>query len=183
MIAPLLGPNMALALATTLGDLTLLRRAGLTILAGIATIILLSVLIGMLMHVDTTSSEVVLRTRIELSDVVLALAAGCAGALAFTTGVSAALIGVMVAVALLPPLVTCGLLLGSGQFPLATAALWLFLLNLVCVNLAGVTTFLIQGIRPLSWWEKDRAVKATRIAIGLGVALLTVLVSIILWLR
>ena len=38
----------------------------------------------------------------------MALASGCAGALAFTTGVSAALIGVIVAVALLPPLVMLG---------------------------------------------------------------------------
>lgn len=54
------------------------------------------------------------------------------------------------------------------------------LLNLICVNLAGVVTFLIQGIRPVSWWEKGQAVKATRIAIGLGLALLAGLVVIIL---
>ncbi|MBE0502908.1 MAG: TIGR00341 family protein [Desulfuromonadales bacterium] len=183
VIAPLLGPNMALALSTTLGDLSLLRRAGLTILAGIATIIILSMIIGVLLPVDTTLSEITLRTQVELGDVVLALAAGCAGALAFTTGVSAALIGVMVAVALLPPLVTFGLLLGGGQHELAVVALLLFVLNLICVNLAGVTTFLIQGIRPVTWWEKDRAVNATRIAIGLGVVLLAGLIGIIFLLR
>jgi hypothetical protein len=53
-------------------------------------------------------------------------------------------------------------------------------MNLICVNLAGVTTFLVQGIHPASWWEKDRAVKATRIAIGLWVALLAGLVGMIL---
>ena len=95
----------------------------------------------------------------------------------------ATLIGVMVAVALLPPLVTCGLLLGSGRPGLALGALALFLMNLICVNLAGVTTFLLQGIRPANWWEKDRAVKATRIAIGLWVALLAVLVGMILLLQ
>jgi uncharacterized membrane protein len=70
----------------------------------------------------------------------------------------------MVAVALLPPLVTSGLLLGGGQPALAMGALSLFLMNLICVNLAGVTTFLVQGIRPATWWEKDRAVKATHAA-------------------
>ena len=89
----------------------------------------------------------------------------------------------MVAVALLPPLVTFGLLLGSGQPALATGAMSLFLVNLICVNLAGVTTFLVQGIHPANWWEKDRAVKATRIAIGLWVALLTALVGLILLLQ
>jgi uncharacterized hydrophobic protein (TIGR00341 family) len=183
VIAPLLGPNMALALGTTLGDLSLLRRAVLTAPAGIGTATVLSVIIGVLVHVDPTLSEIVSRTRVGMGDIVLALASGCAGALAFTTGVSATLIGVMVAVALLPPLVTFGLLMGNGQPVLATGALSLFLMNLICVNLAAVTTFLVQGIRPVTWWEKDRAVKATRIAIGLWVILLAGLVGMILFLR
>jgi len=183
VIAPLLGPNVALALGTTLGDLSLLRRALLTALAGIAAAMVLSVIIGALWHVDPALSEVASRTRVRLDDTAVALASGCAGALAFTTGVAAALIGVMVAVALLPPLVTFGLLLGGGHPVLATGALSLFLVNLICVNLAGVATFLVQGIRPASWWEKDRAVKATRVAIGLWVVLLAGLGGMILLLR
>jgi uncharacterized hydrophobic protein (TIGR00341 family) len=143
----------------------------------------LSVLIGVLVHVDPTLSEVASRTRVGFGDIAVALASGCAGALAFTTGVSATLIGVMVAVALLPPLVTFGLLLGGGNLELATGALSLFLMNLICVNLAGVATFLVQGIRPASWWEKDRAVKATRIAIVLWMALLAALIGLVLLLR
>jgi uncharacterized membrane protein len=81
----------------------------------------------------------------------------------------------------LPPLVTFELLLGNGQPVLATGALALFLMNLICVNLAGVTTFLVQGIRPTTWWEKDRASKAMRIAIGLWVTLLAALSGMILW--
>jgi uncharacterized hydrophobic protein (TIGR00341 family) len=183
VIAPLLGPNMALALATTLGDLPLARRAALTGLAGIATIAVMSAIFGALLHVDPTLSELASRTQVGLSDVALALAAGCAGALAFTTGVSATLVGVMVAVALLPPMVTFGLLLGGGQTSLAMGALSLLLANLICLNLAGVTTFLVQGIRPKTWWEKERAAKATRIAISLWVTLLAVLIGLILLLR
>jgi uncharacterized hydrophobic protein (TIGR00341 family) len=183
VIAPLLGPNVALSLATTLGDLSLLRRALLTSLAGIATAMALSVVIGVLLHVNPESPEIASRNAVGVGDVVVALASGCAGALAFTTGVSATLIGVMVAVALLPPLVTFGLLLGSGHATPAMGALSLFLMNLICVNLAGVTTFLVQGIRPATWWEKDRATKATRIAIGLWVALLASLGGMILLLR
>jgi uncharacterized hydrophobic protein (TIGR00341 family) len=183
VIAPLLGPNVALALGTTLGDLSLLRRALLTALAGIGTAMALSVIIGMLVQVDPAMSEVAYRTRVGLGDIAVALASGCAGALAFTTGVSATLIGVMVAVALLPPLATFGLLLGGGHPAPAMGALSLFMMNLICVNLAGVTTFLAQGIRPATWWEKDRASKATRIAIGLWVILLAGLGGMILLLR
>ena len=180
VIAPLLGPNMALSLGTTLGDLSLLRRAIMTALAGIATAMALSVIIGVLLHVNPASPEVAARNGVGLGDIAVALASGCAGALAFTTGVSTALIGVMVAVALLPPLVTFGLLLGGGHPALAMGALSLFLVNLISVNLAGVTTFMAQGIHPANWWEKDQAEKATHIALKIWVALLAVLVGLIL---
>lgn len=183
VMAPLLGPNVALALGTTLGDVALLRRALLTSLAGIAAALALSVVIGFLTQVDPTLSEVASRTQVRLGDVALALASGCGGALAFTTGVSASLIGVMVAVAMLPPLVTSGLLFGGGHPALASGALSLFLVNLICVNLAGVITFLAQGIRPATWWEKDRAATATSIAIGLWAGLLAALIGLILLLR
>lgn len=180
VIAPLLGPNMALSLGTTLGDLSLLRSAILTALAGIVTTMVLSVFIGILLQVDPATPELALRNGVGMGDIAVALASGCAGALAFTTGVSTALIGVMVAVALLPPLVAFGLLLGSGYPALAMGALSLFLVNLISVNLAGVTTFLVQGIHPATWWEKDQAEKATHTAIKLWVTMLTVLIGLIL---
>jgi uncharacterized hydrophobic protein (TIGR00341 family) len=183
VIAPLLGPNIASALGTTLGDLSLLRHAILTSLAGIGMTMALSIVIGLLMHVNPDLTEVAMRTQVGLGDFAVALASGCAGALAFTTGVSAILIGVMVAVALLPPLVTFGMLLGSGLPSLALGALALFMMNLICINLAGVITFLIQGIHPATWWEKTRATKATRIALGLWIVLLAALGGIILLLR
>ena len=57
VIAPLLGPNVALSLGTTLGDLSLLRHGLLTSLAGIAAAMVLSVIIGVLLQVDPASSE------------------------------------------------------------------------------------------------------------------------------
>ena len=78
VIAPLLGPNVAFALGTTLGDLSLVRRALLTNLAGIVTAMALSVLIGVLMRIDPSSSEVASRTRVGLGDITVALASGCA---------------------------------------------------------------------------------------------------------
>ncbi len=183
VIAPLLGPNMALALATTLGDLILLRRASLTALAGIGIAMVLSVILGVILQIDPASPEISTRVGVGMGNIVVALASGAAGALAFTTGVSAILIGVMVAVALLPPLVAFGLLLGGGHPAFAMGALALFLMNLICVNLAGVGTFLLQGIRPATWWEKDRAVKATRISIVMWAVLLAALGGMILWLQ
>lgn len=180
VIAPLLGPNVALALASTLGDLKLAGRSVKTLLAGIATAAVLSVGIGIIATVDPHGPEIFARTQVTMGDIVLALAAGSAGALAFTTGIPAAVIGVMVAVALLPPLVVVGLLIGAGYAGLAGGALMLFLSNIACVNLAGVVTFLAQKIRPRAWWEAEYAERASRIALSLWVAAVALLLAAIL---
>jgi uncharacterized hydrophobic protein (TIGR00341 family) len=183
VLAPLLGPNVALALATTLADAALARTALRASAAGLGAALVISLAVGAAVPVDPQGAEIAARTRAGLSDVALALAAGSAGALAFTSGVPATLIGVMVAVALLPPLVSCGLLIGSGHVTEALGALLLLVSNIICVNLAGVVTFLVRGVRPLSWWEADRARKATRVAMAVWLGLLAVLIGLIVLAR
>ena len=180
VIAPLLGPNVALALSTTLGDVDLARRSVKANLIGIFIAVGLSILTGFLFTIDPSVPEILSRTNVGLGDIVLALASGSAGALAFTTGVGASLIGVMVAVALLPPLVTTGLMLGSAHFELAFGAFLLLSVNVICVNLSGVVTFLLQRVRPNTWWEADKARRATWRAIAIWTVLLLLLAATIL---
>ena len=180
VIAPLFGPNMALSLATVLGDVDLARDAIKTSLTGIITALAISMVIGFFATVDTTVPELLLRTRVGLGSVTLALASGIVGALAFTRGFRTTLVGVMVAVALMPPLVTFGLLLGSGNFFMASGALLLFLVNLVCINLAGILTFLIQRIHPIIPEKVQRAKKMTNISLIIWVMLLLIFVNMIL---
>jgi uncharacterized hydrophobic protein (TIGR00341 family) len=179
VIAPLLGPNVALCLATTLGDKDLAWRSIKTTAVGILVAVSFAAMAGMALHVDPTISEIASRTEVGIGDIVLALAAGSAAVLAFTSGAPAALIGVMVAVALLPPLVTLGMLLGAGFWVEAWGALLLLLTNLICINLSGVLTFLVQGVRPLTWWEANLAKKSTRNAILIWAAMLLVLGAVI----
>jgi uncharacterized membrane protein len=86
----------------------------------------------------------------------------------------------MVAVALVPPLVVAGLLLGNGQLSLASKALLLTGANVICVNLAGIATFLLQGVRPRTWGEVERAKAGTRKATLIWTLLLGLLL-LILW--
>jgi len=182
VIAPFLGPNVALALSVNLADDKLGLNALKTLLSGIVIVLLLSAGMGYFFDTDPTIPEIAMRTGASLSDIILALASGCAGVLAFTTGVSSAVIGVMVAVALLPPLTVCGLLFGTGQFSAAIGAFLIFATNIICINLAGVVTFLVQGVCPQAWWEADKAKKATRKAVAIWSAMLVVLAVIIyLW--
>jgi uncharacterized hydrophobic protein (TIGR00341 family) len=180
VIAPLLGPNVALSFATTLADADLTRRAIKTNAVGILAALVLAILLGFVLDFDPTTSKIVSGAQVSWGDMILALAAGSAAALSFTTGVLSALIGVMVAVALLPPIVILGMLIGAGQWDMALGALLLLLTNLICVNLSGVVTFLARGLRPLTWWEAKKAKKATRKAISIWTLLLLLLVVVIL---
>ena len=179
VIAPLLGPNMGLSLAVTIGDIELGKKAIKTIVAGILLALLVSVIIGALVPANHASREIMLRTSVGWGDIVLALAAGAAGSLAFTTGISGPVIGVMIAVALLPPLNAAGILLGAGDFMRATGSLLLFASNIICINLAAMVTFNIQGIRPLNWWEEARADKALKISYVIWIAMLLLLIYLI----
>lgn len=180
VIAPLLGPTVAFALGLTLGDPPLGRLAAKSSAAGIAVAFGLSVLIGILVPVDPTVTELANRTQVGLSDIAIALAAGSAGSLAYTTGLPTAIIGVMVAVALLPPLVGAGLLFGAGYAGLAIGSTVLVLVNFTCVSLAAVGTFFARRVRPRTWWESEKAKKATRLAVISWLIMLGVLVGLIL---
>jgi len=182
VIAPLLGPNMALSLATTLGDTTLALRAVKIGAVGISVAFSFSVLIGYFFTVSPEIPEIASRTRVSGSDVILAFAAGMAGALSLTSGVSNAIVGVMVAVALLPPLVTLGMLIGSGYWQVAVGSMLLLLTNLICLNLAGLITFSVQKIRPRKWQEADFAQKVRHTAFWIWFVLLSALMlGILLW--
>lgn len=180
LIAPLLGPNVALPLASTLGDPDLAKRSLKAIGVGVATAAALSFLLGTVLPVDPSAPELAARTQAGIGDIALALAAGAAGALAFTSGVPAVVVGVMVAVALLPPLVVAGLLAGAGHGVPAVGALMLSLTNATCVNLAAVATFLLQQVGPRTWWESERARRATRIAVTTWIVMLAMLLGLIL---
>ncbi len=115
VIAPLLGPNIALALGTVLGDITLEKKALLSNLYGILIVLAVSVVFGALFTVDPHSEALTMRAHVNYSDLAIALASGIAGVLSFTTGAAASLIGVMVAISLLPPLVAAGMFLGAAH--------------------------------------------------------------------
>ena len=157
VIAPLLGPNLALAFAATLGDRDLLLESLKTNLSGVVFALSLSFLIGWFWPPITPSAEILARTDVGFDDVVLALASGAAAVLSLTSGVATALVGVMVAVALLPPTATLGMTLATGQQQLASGAALLMAVNVVCVNLSANLVFLFKGVRPRTWLEKRKA--------------------------
>jgi uncharacterized hydrophobic protein (TIGR00341 family) len=179
VIAPLLGPNLALSLGTALGDIPLMRKSAQTLLAGILLAVLLSAAIGAFWPAALSSPELMARTEVGLDSVALALASGAAAALSLTTGLSSVLVGVMVAVALLPPAATLGITLGQMNAALAVGAGLLLAVNVVCVNLASKIVFFVKGIRPRTWLEKEKARRAMVVYVLGWLVTLLILISVI----
>ncbi len=183
VIAPMLGPNVGQAFSLSLGDFNLLFRAVKTNLWRIAVAFIFSVAVGLVLQVDSSIYEIYSRTFLDYGDIILATASGVAASLSLTTGVSNSLIGVMVSVALLPPLATSGLLFGSGYFISSLWAFLLFLVNIVCVNLSCIITFMIQGIEPRHWYKAEKAKQASKKAIIGWLILLAALTILITFIR
>ncbi|MCU7871577.1 MAG: TIGR00341 family protein [Candidatus Thiodiazotropha sp. (ex Lucinoma annulata)] len=180
VIAPLLGPNLAFGLGTALGDIHLMQKSLKSLLSGIIIAIVLSYLIGLLWPFGLTSPELLARTEVGMDSLALALASGAAAALSLTTGLPSVLVGVMVAVALLPPAAAVGLTLGHSRPDLAMDACLLLAANIVCVNLAAKLVFLVKGIQPRTWAEKAKAKRAMSIYIGVWIVTLVLVTMAII---
>ena len=183
VIAPLLKPNMALAVAIILGDLSLALKTIRVGIVGILVPIVFSILIGLLIPVSPDLPEIAIRTKLTLPDIVVALASGAAAAISLTAGEISSIVGVMVSVALLPPLVTWGMLMGSGEWEPALGAMLLVTANIASLNLAAIATLILQDVRPTGWLQSIQAKKLTKIATGSWILLLAGLIGVIFVLK
>jgi uncharacterized hydrophobic protein (TIGR00271 family) len=155
LVAPLMSPIIGLGCASIIGDSYLLRNT----LSALARGALLAVLLAALITVINTSlpfvslqdlpSEILARTHPSPIDLGIALAGGLAAAYALAQPqLSAALPGVAIATALMPPLCTVGIGLALGRWDLAGGAGLLFITNAVTIAFASAFIFFLLGFGP-----------------------------------
>lgn len=179
LIAPLLGPNLAFTLGVALGEQGLMLRSLLANLLGLLVILALSLPVGMILPGPLATSEILARTDVGFGSMAIALASGAAAALALTRGDPSALPGVMVAVALLPPATTFGLMVGSGQGERALGALTLLAVNIVCINIAAQVVFVMRGVTARTWYAKEKARRGRIINAAIWLLLLLALAALL----
>lgn len=178
VIAPLLGPILAMIFGAALGEPRLILNALRSGVLGFAIAVATGALAGLFMRIDLAGEQLASRTDVGPESIALALASGAAAALSLTVGVSGALVGVMVAAALLPPAVVVGVTLGDGLFYPASGALLLFGVNVAAVTLAGQIVFLVQGVRPRSWYAKKAANQSVAASLVFWTVTLALLVAL-----
>lgn len=165
IIAPFLLPSVALSFATISGDFSLAWRALKITFIGVLLALFFSALVGMIFNININAPEILNRTEVSLGDVVVSLLSGSIAVLSFTSAMVTSIAGVMIAVALLPPLVVAGMLLGTGSLTGFGGAILLFFVNLIGINLAGVITFLVQKVRPRTVFDFTKAQLLTFLAL------------------
>ncbi len=181
VIAPLLGPNLALTFGTALGEKGLILNALKTNIGGLLAAIIPCTLIGYIVDINMQSEQLMERTIIDFAAIAVAMASGAAAVLSMTTGVSSALVGVMVSVALLPPAAAVGIFLGKMEFAYAIDSFLLLTTNIVCIGLSSQIVLAFMGIRPRTFLEKRSANQSSLIQIVICVLLLAVISAIIVY--
>ncbi|MFZ5920262.1 MAG: DUF389 domain-containing protein [Chloroflexota bacterium] len=155
LVAPLMSPIIGLGLGSLTGDGRLLRDAAISLLRGAALAILISALLTLgnrflpFVALQELPSEVLARTRPSPIDLMIALAGGMAAAYALAQPqISAALPGVAIATALMPPLCTVGVGIAMQRGDVSGGALLLFITNAVTIAFSGTLIFFLLGFSP-----------------------------------
>ncbi|RSK29023.1 TIGR00341 family protein [Bacillus sp. HMF5848] len=157
VIAPLLGPIISLAFASILGDFKLAKHSYVTFSTGIAIALIISIAMSVIVEIPIHSQEFISRTKVDILDIVLALSSGTAGALSILKRFPSTLVGVMVAVALLPPSVVLGMTIGHFMWEAALGAFLLVSVNITSILLSAIVVFSLTGIRPVKYAELQKA--------------------------
>jgi len=182
VIAPLIGPALGASVGTVVNDEEMVREGLAYQVLGIGLAIAGSAVLAWLLKTVnlvppgltlTSVGEINERLAPDLLSLIIALGAGVAGVLSLSTGVSTALVGVMIAAALIPPAAAAGIALAWG-LPLAgLGSTVLVLVNITSVNFAGLVTLWYMGYRPGEWFEEAAAQqKLLRNAALFGVAMI-----------
>ena len=147
LLSPLMGPIIGAGFALAIWDTRWMREAARTLLVGTVAAILLAALISFLSPIQDITPEIASRTRPSLLDLAVALFSGLAGSYAMIRGRSGAIVGVAIAVALMPPLGVVGFGLATWNGAVFKGALLLFITNLVTIAATSAVMARLYGFR------------------------------------
>lgn len=149
LVAPLMSPITGFSTGMATGLWVLTRRATLTLVQGVILALLISILMGVLSPIDVPTPEMTSRGSPGILDAAVALVSGLVAAYASARkGIPAALAGVAIAAALMPPVCTIGLGVALQKVDLTIGATLLFLANITFIIASQYITFLWLGMRP-----------------------------------
>jgi uncharacterized hydrophobic protein (TIGR00341 family) len=182
VVAPLMGPAISASVGTVVDERELAARGVRLQVMGLLLAIAVAALIGSIMKgtlllppgLDIRDvSQIAERTTPNFLSLFLALGSGLAGSISIMRGSGSTLVGVAIAVALVPPAATSGLGLAWGLYEVAVEAAVLVLVNLLAINVSALLMFWISGFRP----AEKKAVSRARAAVISRAAVLAISIA------
>jgi uncharacterized hydrophobic protein (TIGR00341 family) len=193
VIAPLLGPSIAASVGTVMGDTALFRKGIMSTTLGLLIVIIAAALTAAFVNslqllpsivnirIEELPSEIKERTSLNILIVGLALASGAAGAYSFAEKKGEILVGVMIAVALVPPaaIVGIGIALLDMEFIISSGLL--LAVNVICINIAATLVFWKLGIKPGGFLEIMFSKKDVKKRLFITMIILIILGAVFSW--
>ena len=184
LVAPLMTPLIATGLSLVQANLGLMRQSLRSVGYGFILAVGIGMLAGLCAPVRELTNELAARGSPNILDLGIAFFSGIAAAYAIARpGLSAALPGVAIAAALVPPLATVGISLAFGEAANALGAALLFATNVIVIILGAAFTFHACGVHGTlengrgALWSRRATLFLIVVAAGLALPLGSVVVS------
>ena len=193
VVAPLMGPAVSASVGAVLDDPGMTRRGIRLQVVGLVAAIATAAVMGWILQQTVlippgldirTISQIAERTSPNFLSLFLALGSGIAGSLSIMRGSGSTLVGVAIAVALVPPAATSGLGLAFGLSGVAIAGVVLVVVNLLAINVSALILFWVAGFKPLDAgaFEGVRASIVSRVVvIAVAIAVLSIVLGAVTW--
>jgi len=150
LLAPLMQPIVSFSMGVLRRSQSIFTTSLKTIMIGVLIALITSALFALMMPFETLTNEMQGRLKPSLLDLIVALVSGVAAAYAKNNEkIVGSLVGVSIAVALIPPIAVAGIGIGWLHFPMFYHAFLLFLTNFAGIVFAASMLFLMQGFSPI----------------------------------
>jgi uncharacterized hydrophobic protein (TIGR00271 family) len=177
LLSPLMMPIIGLGFGIATLDFVEIRRAAIALVAGSVIAVVFSALFVTISPVQNITSEIAGRTQPTLFDLLVALLSAMAGAYALIRGRGSTVVGVAIAIALMPPLAVVGFGIATWNWTVFSGSLLLFLTNAVTIALTAALMARAYGFgshlspRHTGWQLALFVVAVGVLSIPLGAAL------------
>jgi uncharacterized hydrophobic protein (TIGR00341 family) len=160
VIAPLVGSALTASVGTVLSNRKMIINGFTTQIYGLGIAIIGAILFSLVLkngHFLSPAlhpgaiNQIAQRISPGLLSLIIGVCAGAAGAAGLATGISAALVGVMIAAALIPAAAAVGIGIAWNIPAVALGSLILLIVNAASIHVTGVLVLWYLGYRPDGW--------------------------------
>jgi len=151
ILSPLMGPILGLSFSIITKNTWVLKRSLISQIVGLLMAISAGLLLGLfsrfMIQLPNPTTEMQIRTFPNLFDIIISICGGVAVGFTVTGQIKSSIVGVAIALSLMPPASNVGLALAYLDFGLTLGSLILLISNILIINLCTLLIFKLKKIK------------------------------------